>query len=292
MRSTVAQSAASTRRTTRETATGRSQRRRSASVAGPRTSTARSTPSTAGMSHGTRTGLSFGSQTRRPMLSPMKTTSAIAGGQRDSPMPVSAATSGSGASIATSLRAATVRWSHIPAESIAVLGGTSAAVEFIRPDRRLASPRPGRVEDAMQEWEYDIWYLDPSRGTSSIRDELERRGREGWELVATPVAWDFDTAVDGRQLVGILKRSVRAELPVAARRRACPRRRDLRPGAEDGARNRPGPVARRSCRRRGGRRDDPASQGGSRRKQARAGRLPTTSTRSCARRTSGSSSTS
>ena len=70
----------------------------------------------------------------------------------------------------------------------------------------------------MQEWEYDIWYLDPSRGSAAIRDELGRRGREGWELVATPVAWDFDGAGEGRQLVGILKRSLRAELPVAARR--------------------------------------------------------------------------
>jgi hypothetical protein len=74
----------------------------------------------------------------------------------------------------------------------------------------------------MQEWEYDIWYLDPSRGSSSIRDELERRGREGWELVATPVAWDFEGAGNGRQLVGILKRSVRAELPVGARRELAP----------------------------------------------------------------------
>jgi hypothetical protein len=74
----------------------------------------------------------------------------------------------------------------------------------------------------MQEWEYDIWYLDPSRGSSSIRDELERRGREGWELVATPIAWDFEGAGNGRQLVGILKRSVRAELPVGARRELAP----------------------------------------------------------------------
>jgi hypothetical protein len=74
----------------------------------------------------------------------------------------------------------------------------------------------------MQEWEYDIWYLDPSRGSSSIRDELERRGREGWELVATPVAWDFEDAGSGRQLVGILKRSVRAELPVGTRRELAP----------------------------------------------------------------------
>src|SRR5262245_22411513 len=74
----------------------------------------------------------------------------------------------------------------------------------------------------MQEWEYEIWYLDPSRGTASIRDELEFRGRQGWELVATPVAWDFDGAGDGRQLVGILKRSVRVELPVAARRELAP----------------------------------------------------------------------
>jgi hypothetical protein len=74
----------------------------------------------------------------------------------------------------------------------------------------------------MQEWEYEIWYLDPSRGTSSIRDELELRGRAGWELVATPVAWDFDQTGEGRQLVGILKRSVRAELTVGARRELAP----------------------------------------------------------------------
>jgi hypothetical protein len=74
----------------------------------------------------------------------------------------------------------------------------------------------------MQEWQYEIWYLDPSRGTASIRDELELRGRQGWELVATPVAWDFDDAGDGRQLVGILKRAVSVELPVAARRQLAP----------------------------------------------------------------------
>ncbi len=74
----------------------------------------------------------------------------------------------------------------------------------------------------MQEWEYEIWYLDTSRGTASIRDELELRGREGWELVATPVAWDFDPAGGERQLVGILKRAVRVELPVAAVRRFAP----------------------------------------------------------------------
>ena len=74
----------------------------------------------------------------------------------------------------------------------------------------------------MQEWEYEIWYLDPSRGTASIRDELEPRGREGWELVATPVAWDFDPAGGERQLVGILKRAVRAELPVAVAREFAP----------------------------------------------------------------------
>jgi hypothetical protein len=74
----------------------------------------------------------------------------------------------------------------------------------------------------MQKWEYEIWYLDPTRGTSSIRDELELRGRAGWELVATPVAWDFDQTGEGRQLVGILKRSVRAGLPVGARRELAP----------------------------------------------------------------------
>ena len=63
----------------------------------------------------------------------------------------------------------------------------------------------------MQKWEYTVWYLDTSAGVSSIEDELERRGREGWELVATPVVWDFDPSSSGRQLVGILKRPVGAE---------------------------------------------------------------------------------
>jgi hypothetical protein len=40
--------------------------------------------------------------------------------------------------------------------------------------------------------------------------------------VATPVAWDFEGTGEGRQLVGILKRAVRAELPVAARRELAP----------------------------------------------------------------------
>jgi hypothetical protein len=74
----------------------------------------------------------------------------------------------------------------------------------------------------MQEWEYEIWYLDPSRGTASIRDELELRGRDGWELVATPIAWGVDGGGDGHQLVGILKRAVRAELPAATRRELAP----------------------------------------------------------------------
>ena len=63
----------------------------------------------------------------------------------------------------------------------------------------------------MQKWEYTVWYLDTSVGVASIHDELERRGNEGWELVATPVVWDFDPDNNGRQLVGILKRPVGAE---------------------------------------------------------------------------------
>ena len=63
----------------------------------------------------------------------------------------------------------------------------------------------------MQKWEYTVWYLDTSVGVSSIEDELERRGREGWELVVTPVVWDFDPSSSGRQLVGILKRPVGAK---------------------------------------------------------------------------------
>jgi hypothetical protein len=74
----------------------------------------------------------------------------------------------------------------------------------------------------MQEWEYEIWYLDPSRGAASIRAELDLRGREGWELVATPVARDLDLAGGERQLVGILKRPVGAALPAVARRELAP----------------------------------------------------------------------
>ena len=62
----------------------------------------------------------------------------------------------------------------------------------------------------MQKWEYDVWYLDTSLAVSSIGDELERRGREGWELVATPVVWNLDPENSGRQLVGVLKRPVGA----------------------------------------------------------------------------------
>lgn len=59
----------------------------------------------------------------------------------------------------------------------------------------------------MNKWEYEVWCLDPSLGASAVRDELERRGHDGWELVATPV-WDFDLDSRGRQLVGVLKRQV------------------------------------------------------------------------------------
>ena len=75
----------------------------------------------------------------------------------------------------------------------------------------------------MQEWEYEIWYLDPSRGAASIRAELDLRGREGWELVATPAAARNPDLPDGEpQLVGILKRPLRAELPAAVRRELAP----------------------------------------------------------------------
>jgi hypothetical protein len=74
----------------------------------------------------------------------------------------------------------------------------------------------------MQEWEYEIWYLDPSRGAAALRAELDLRGREGWELVATPVARDLDLPGSGRQLVGILKRPVGAQLPAGARRELAP----------------------------------------------------------------------
>jgi len=74
----------------------------------------------------------------------------------------------------------------------------------------------------MQEWEYEIWYLDPSRGAAALRAELDLRGREGWELVATPVARGLDVPGSGRQLVGILKRPVGAALSAAARRELAP----------------------------------------------------------------------
>jgi hypothetical protein len=74
----------------------------------------------------------------------------------------------------------------------------------------------------MQEWEYEIWYLDPTRGAASIRAELDLRGREGWELVATPVARTPVLPGGEPQLVGILKRPLRAGLPAGARRELAP----------------------------------------------------------------------
>ncbi len=93
----MAQSAATTSTTTRVTAMRRSHFACLAALPGPASSSASSTASTAGMSQGTRTAPSFGSQTRSPMLSAMKASNARAGGQRDSPMPNSTASSAGGA---------------------------------------------------------------------------------------------------------------------------------------------------------------------------------------------------
>ena len=55
----------------------------------------------------------------------------------------------------------------------------------------------------MQEWEYHVWYVDTSGEAQSIRDDLNRAGGEGWELVAVA---PHEVKVSGPVLVAIFKR--------------------------------------------------------------------------------------
>ena len=71
------------------------------------------TASTAGTSQGRRIAPSCGSQARRATLRAMNATNARAGGQRDSPMPISAASSAcAGTTGAASPGEVTDLWSH------------------------------------------------------------------------------------------------------------------------------------------------------------------------------------
>jgi hypothetical protein len=63
----------------------------------------------------------------------------------------------------------------------------------------------------MQKWEYHVWYLDTSLEAQSIRDDLERWGQEGWELVAvTP----HESSVSGAVLVAMFKRPTQPASPI------------------------------------------------------------------------------
>ena len=52
-------------------------------------------------------------------------------------------------------------------------------------------------------WEYHVWYLDTSMEAESIRDDLDRWGREGWELVAVV---PHESSEHGAVLVAMFKR--------------------------------------------------------------------------------------
>ena len=102
-------------------------------VAGPSRRMASRTPSIAGTSHATRTGESFGSQTRRAMLIAMKVSSAAPGGQRDSPIGSSGSTAGD-----VALLTASGSRRRILAEARALEIGRPSAVE----DRQVEQPEP------------------------------------------------------------------------------------------------------------------------------------------------------
>jgi hypothetical protein len=61
----------------------------------------------------------------------------------------------------------------------------------------------------MQRWDYHVWYLDTSAEAESIRNDLDRWGREGWELVSVV---PHTSSVSGPVLVAIFKRPLREEV--------------------------------------------------------------------------------
>jgi hypothetical protein len=56
-----------------------------------------------------------------------------------------------------------------------------------------------------QKWEYRVWYLDTSVEAESIQGDLERLGREGWELVSVS-PFDSPSYPDQQTLVAFFKR--------------------------------------------------------------------------------------
>jgi Domain of unknown function (DUF4177) len=54
----------------------------------------------------------------------------------------------------------------------------------------------------VQTWEYYIWHLDSSIDAAAMRDDLERQGREGWELVSVVPSGSGQ----GTTLIAIFKR--------------------------------------------------------------------------------------
>jgi hypothetical protein len=54
----------------------------------------------------------------------------------------------------------------------------------------------------VQTWEYYVWHLDSSIDAAAMRDDLQRQGREGWELVSVVPSG----AVQSATLIAIFKR--------------------------------------------------------------------------------------
>ena len=215
-------------------ARGRSQRRRSAGVGRAEDQRGKDAPSRAGMSHGTRTGLSLGGRTRRPMLTMRTTTSATAGSHVTRRYHYRLPPRARRASDDRSLGAATVRSCARPRRlhprpgRARTLPADPAHGLVICPDAGGSrSPRPsGRVATRCKSKSTSIWYLEPQPGNLVDPRRVEARGRRVGELVATPVTWDSIMPATGGSSWGSSSAGEsRADGGGAAR--ACSRRRNL-----------------------------------------------------------------
>jgi hypothetical protein len=55
-------------------------------------------------------------------------------------------------------------------------------------------------EIRVQTWEYYVWHLDSGMDAAAMRDDLQRQGRDGWELVSVVPSGQ------GATLVALFKR--------------------------------------------------------------------------------------
>ena len=55
----------------------------------------------------------------------------------------------------------------------------------------------------MEKWDYFVWYLDASYEAASMTNDLDERGRDGWELVAVV---PHRSSVSGENLAAFFKR--------------------------------------------------------------------------------------